>query len=122
MAENHETLRKYFNADLFPGSLNVDIDSTTGSLHQQLDRGEPLPAFTIPRRELRRCPRIWGCSGLACFAFAARISTPHEGGIPTHRFSVPADEIVHHRDREGVRRATWRGSEPVFLTDIGKVA
>ena len=79
MAENRETLRKYFNTDLFPGSLNVDIDSTAGSLHQQLDRGEPQPAFTIPRQELlAMSPYLGDAQAWRVSLSAARIATPHE--------------------------------------------
>jgi hypothetical protein len=56
VTENQGILRKYFKADLFPGSVNVDIDSFDGNLHRQLDRSEPRPAFTIPFRELRDMP------------------------------------------------------------------
>jgi hypothetical protein len=50
MAEIRETLRKYLGVDLSLGSLNVDIDSAPANLHQELDRGYPTPAFTIPRQ------------------------------------------------------------------------
>jgi CTP-dependent riboflavin kinase len=127
MADNHETLRKYFNADLFLGSLNVDIDSTTGSLHQQLDRGEPLPVFTIPRRELRAMSAYLGdAQAWRVSLSAARITIPHECWVFRRIGSkVPANvlEIVSTvaivttfgvRDGEDL--------ELVFLTDVGKLA
>jgi CTP-dependent riboflavin kinase len=79
MSENQETLNKYFRADLFPGSLNVDIDSAGASLHLQLDRAEPSPAFTIPRRELRAMsPYLGDGQAWRISLSAARISPPHE--------------------------------------------
>ena len=127
MAENQETLRKYFNADLFPGSLNVDIDSAAGSLHQQLDRGEPKPTFTIPRQTLRAMAlhlgdaQVWRVS-----LSAARITTPHDCWVFRRIGSkVPANvlEIV-----STVAIVTTFGVqhgedlELVFLTDIGKLS
>ena len=78
VVENQATLREYFNADLFAGSLNVDIQ-TTENLHRQLDRGEPQPAFRIPHQELRKMAAYLG-DGLAwrVSLSAARISPPHE--------------------------------------------
>jgi hypothetical protein len=32
------------------GSLNVDTDSAPANLHQEIDRGCPTAAFTIPRQ------------------------------------------------------------------------
>jgi CTP-dependent riboflavin kinase len=79
MSENHETLRKYFNADLFPGSLNVDIDPTVGSLHKQLDRGEPQPAFRIPRQELRAMsPYLGDAQAWRVSLSTARMTALHE--------------------------------------------
>jgi CTP-dependent riboflavin kinase len=82
MAENQATLRRYFRADLFPGSLNVDIASGEAGLHQRLDRGEPAPAFTIPRGELRSMsPHLGDAQAWRVSLSAARISTPHESWI-----------------------------------------
>ena len=53
MRENQATLKKYFEVDLFPGSLNVQITSTLENLHQELDLGHLKPAFVIPQHELR---------------------------------------------------------------------
>lgn len=124
MAENQETLRKYFSADLFPGSLNVDIDSTTGSLHHQLDRGEPLPAVTIPRRELRAMsPYLGDAQAWRVSLSAARIPTPHECWVFRRIGSrVPANVIeivstVAIVTTFGVRHG--EDLELVFLTDTG---
>lgn len=79
MAENQVTLNKYFGADLFPGSLNVDIDSAGASLHQQLDSGDPQPAFTVPRRELQAMsPYLGDGQAWRVSLSAARIAPPHE--------------------------------------------
>jgi CTP-dependent riboflavin kinase len=126
MAENHETLRRYFNADLFSGSLNVDIDSTTGSLRQQLDRGEPLPAFTIPRRELRAMSAYLGDAQVWRVSLsAARIATPHEcwvfrrigSKVPTNVLEIVS--TVGIVTTFGVRHG--EDLELVFLTDVGKL-
>lgn len=78
MKQNQETLRKYFEVDLSPGSLNVAITSTD-NLHQKLDLGHPKPAFVIPRDELRAMEEHLG-DGQAWRAklSAERIPQPHE--------------------------------------------
>jgi CTP-dependent riboflavin kinase len=124
MAENQETFWKYFGADLFPGSLNVDIDSTAGSLHQQLDSGEPQPTFTIPRQELR-ASSLGDAQAWRVSLSAARITTPHECWVFRRIGSkVPANvlEIVSTVaivTTFGVRHG--EDLELVFLTDIGKL-
>jgi hypothetical protein len=127
MAENQETLSRYFRADLFPGSLNVDVDSGVASLHQQLDLGEPLPAFTIPRHELRAMsPYLGDAHAWRVSLSAARISTPHGCWVFRRIGSkVPANvlEIVSTVaivTTFGVRHG--EDLELVFLTDIGKRA
>ena len=126
MAENQETVSRYFKADLFPGSLNVDIDAGAASLHQQLDVGEPLPAFTIPRRELRAMsPYLGDAQAWRVSLSAARISTPHECWVFRRIGSrVPANvlEIVSTVAivmTFGVRHG--EDLELVFLTDVGKL-
>ena len=127
MAENQETLRKYFNADLFPGSLNVDIDSAAGSLHQELDRGEPQPTFTIPQQELRAMsPYLGDAQAWRVSLSAARITTPHQCWVFRRIGSkVPANvlEIVSTVaivTTYGVRHG--EDLELVFPTDIGEQA
>lgn len=118
---------KYFRADLFPGSLNVDIDSRGPNLHQQRDRGEPLPAFIIPRRELRAMsPYLGDAQTWRVSLSAARMSTPHECWVFRRIGSkVPAKvlEIVSTVaivTTFGVRHG--EDLELLFLPDIGKLA
>ncbi|MGQ0736840.1 MAG: hypothetical protein ACT4QD_24705 [Acidobacteriota bacterium] len=125
MAENQETLSGYFRADLFPGSLNVDIDSGAANLHQQLDLGEPLPAFTIPRRELRAMsPYLGDAQAWRVLLSAARISTPLECWVFRRIGSkVPANVIeivstVPLVKTFGVRHG--EDLELVFLMDTGE--
>jgi CTP-dependent riboflavin kinase len=125
MAENHKTLRKYFGADLFPGSLNVDIDSV--SLHQQLDRGEPKPAFRIPRQELRlMSPYLGDAQAWRVSLSAARIAPPHDCWVFRRIGSmVPANVLeilstVSIVTTFGVRHC--EDLELVFLTDIRRQA
>lgn len=49
--DNAAVFRRYFGADLFPGSLNIDTGPTR-ALQEQLDRGNPRPSFVIPRAEM----------------------------------------------------------------------
>jgi CTP-dependent riboflavin kinase len=127
MTANQETLRKYFGADLFPGSLNVDIDSGAADLHQGLDRGEPLPAFTIPRRELRAMPPYLGdAQAWRVSLSAARISMPHECWVFRRIGSkIPANVLEIVSTVAMVRTFGLRHGEDVellFLTDIGTLA
>ena len=49
--DNREIFKRYFKTDLFPGSLNVRVD-TPADLQQNLDKGVYPPAFIVPREEL----------------------------------------------------------------------
>jgi CTP-dependent riboflavin kinase len=51
MKVNAKILRRYFGADLFEGSLNIDV-SDPPSLQRNLDTGVPPPTFVIPVGEL----------------------------------------------------------------------
>jgi hypothetical protein len=125
MVENEATLREYFSAELFPGSLNVDIDSAAVSLHQQLDRGEPQPAFKIPREELRAMsPYLSDGQAWRVLLSAARIAPPHECWVFRRIGSkVPPNVLevlstVPIVKTFGVRHG--EDLELVFLTDTGK--
>lgn len=80
MRENRDTLRRYFGTDLFPGSLNLDVDWTgSPSLHRELDQGHPPATFRIPRAELRAMrpylgdAQVWQCE---LFLEGKRVSEP----------------------------------------------
>ena len=66
IADNAAVFKRYFNVDLFPGSLNVDVPKPA-SLQRDLDAGSPPPAFVIPRTELINMPpyighgQAWPC-------------------------------------------------------------
>lgn len=53
MRANNATLRQYFQVDLEPGSLNVEIVDAMPNLRQQMDAGIPPPNIRIPHGELR---------------------------------------------------------------------
>ena len=63
---NREIFKRYFKTDLFPGSLNVRVD-TPVDLQQNLDKGVYPPAFIIPKEELVGMPsyigngQVWPC-------------------------------------------------------------
>ncbi len=70
---NKEVFRRYFQVYLFPGSLNVKIE-TPADLQQNLDKGVFPPQFVIPRNELVGMPdyigdgQAWPCR-LSCIKF-----------------------------------------------------
>jgi CTP-dependent riboflavin kinase len=127
MAENQATLSKYFGSDLFHGSLNVDIDPGEASLHQRLDRGEPLPSFTIPRGELRAMSAYLGDAQVWRVSLSAtRISTPHSCWVLRRIGSkVPANVLEIVSTVAIVKTFGVQHGEDlklVFLTSIGTQA
>ena len=65
--DNVTVFKRYFGADLFPGSLNVDVPKPS-SLQSNLDAGQPTPSIIIPKSELVNMPgylgngQAWPCS------------------------------------------------------------
>ena len=57
--DNAKVFERYFGAQLFPGSLNVDVLDKP-SLQQDLDAGRPLPTIRIPKTELINMPAYIG--------------------------------------------------------------
>ena len=59
--------RRYFNVDLYLGSLNIYV-AAPSSLQIDLDAGQPPPTIVIPHRELMGMPdylgdgQAWPCS------------------------------------------------------------
>ncbi len=56
--DNRDVFRRYFGVELYPGSLNVDVQIP--GIHTRLDTGRPTPAFVIPRNELVGMPGYLG--------------------------------------------------------------
>ena len=52
LSENVETFLQHFGTELFPGSLNVDLQDAP-AIHAELDAGRYPPAFVIPWAELK---------------------------------------------------------------------
>ncbi len=75
--DNKEVFRRYFETNLFPGSLNVKVE-TPSDIQQNLDRGVFKPQFVIPRNELIGMPdyigdgQTWPCK-LSCVKFRSPI-------------------------------------------------
>lgn len=65
--DNAQVFYKYFRVELFPGSLNVDIQQPS-SLQTDLDAGKPTPSIIIPKTELINMPtyigdgQAWPCN------------------------------------------------------------
>ena len=59
ITDNSAVFRRYFGADLFPGSLNIDVPAPD-SLQSDLDAGRPSPDFVIPKGELINMPKYIG--------------------------------------------------------------
>ena len=57
--DNKAVFKRYFGVDLFPGSLNIDVPRPE-SLQRDLDAGNPLPTFVIPKTELINMPAYIG--------------------------------------------------------------
>jgi len=56
---NKEVFHKYFGTHLFPGSLNIKVEHPP-DLQDNLDKGDPPPAFVIPKNELVGMPNYIG--------------------------------------------------------------
>jgi hypothetical protein len=64
--DNTEVFRRSFGVDLFPGSLNVDIQEHP-SLQSDFDAGKPPPSIIIAKAQLINMPgyigdgQAWPC-------------------------------------------------------------
>jgi len=106
--ENADVFRRYFAVDLYPGSLNVDVEEPS-TLQADLDAGQPRPTIVIPRHELAGMPsyvgdgQAWPCalrcgnmsSPAACWVFrrigsrvppgVTELVAPHPQLVETHQ-------------------------------------
>ena len=57
--DNAQVFRNHFGVELFPGSLNVDIQEPS-SLQRDLDAGRPTPSIIISKAELINMPAYIG--------------------------------------------------------------
>jgi hypothetical protein len=108
--DNAAVLHDHFKADLFPGSLNVDV--VKPYLQSDLDAGQPTPTFVIPRNKLIGVPesigdgQAWSCtlqtdsmtSPVRCWIFR-RIGSRLPSGVIELVANVPL--VTTHQLRDG---------------------
>ncbi len=95
---NEETFRKYFGADLHPGSLNILV-SEPQTLQQDLDNCKPPPSIVIPKSDLNGDPRhmpayIGDGRAWACKLFATKFEAPVKCWVFRRKGSRVAPGII----------------------------